>query len=1369
MPDEISIARWDSCDLAEISREVLGYLNFSSGASDPVFLRRLTQLGDWAVGSAAGESNRSTSQLAKQESGQAEHQPPEQWRTVRDLLRQKLDELQASPPPGKETVYRDCEQAKRVLGLTIDGLLPAYRDFHPDLLQHLSDAELFNGFFVGRAFEAVLAQGAPWTDEERIIGGAIRQLNDFVGHRPVAILDGERRTDPYSHEWTRPIPLYVRDAGVTPGPHAEIVLKALQFLQETEPALCEIAEFSLERMDELAYDGRAYDFDHPANKRLNYQFGQWDPHLIDNSGRYRRFVLTDVTLRALNVARSDDGELDESQLTESAAVLACVLLMASGVSGAGPDAHDSTVSLATLVSRIATYRDEFYAELLARTPEPHGEKLRAEARVRRQPFGAIRQELNQRLARLRAEQQQQVFLARLFARMGFFEASHRQSSGIHVASARIQCEIDCQLAAGQLALQRGQREAAHRHAKFALGLLQRGIDCGAIVDPWSILGFGGHFSLFPAMENTVRDHRIYQLVHTTEAIFGLWGRLEGVAAAMGDTVLREEIHGELVKLSDWWDQFASVEVSDVAGFSGAESTRSAEHVANSLADWHQAGASAGDIKFWAERIDGFNTAKAYALVVNSLLQQGDLDASQSLLMHWLSRGDSVLLKQGDYSFHRLARRWLQTAIATSENPFANNVGDVGSTSQDSADKSCCKRVVKFLEFLEANADEHGQVPKFGWQASDTGDVSEFDDLFDEQLSNEDAAEHDEHDDIFAAAYEDVSFIDSSDDGMAGPIFDPHEDRDTQFEWEEEAKRIGRRLAFFKTCADLWTTAADHRGFAAEAGLDRLQEWCEQLGRKRTGLQRLLAELHRRDIKPPRCEAEALIEFDRKQRVRESLLESTIETSVSIVLALLRLRALSAESSDPSVEDQDSNSSQKEVAFPWEQAAVKAWREAGRQDRPHEDARTAVASLMEQLLNEPLLYVPSIRGGNPWKIVSARALQNLLIDFARLLPRWGLVYEACHLVETARLMEVTHPQGQHAVSEFDRLFRTAFAALVECVIRAARQDPQDVTESELLESLNTLAERLLGPWLAHSASLRLSVAETFLEDRPWKELVKFIHNYGRELFVPRFFNEGNLRAILHQGTEEYLSNWIEEHLDDDDQLVVDIANETTSLQVAATWLQVIVQAILENSVEYKDYNYTTTQSDHGDQLDTFLDFLRLKAGYERINWNLSPLVIAHDVLVRQGEHGAAELWTQGVAEQTATAADHYLDQYEKLVQKHGMRLRTIRDLLEEHFVRPLRVSKALALIEPAVKELRHGRQDGVAATALEHAVDDLAAEPTGVGLDLPDWLLELAGELENVDELVREDRLDQSSADTWVPLSPENIVEQLDRWTQEYED
>ena len=56
------------------------------------------------------------------------------------------------------------------------------------------------------------------------------------------------------------------------------------------------AGFDLEALEELAFDLRAYDHGHPANRRPNYVFGEWDPHQIDGQGRYRRYVARQVTL-----------------------------------------------------------------------------------------------------------------------------------------------------------------------------------------------------------------------------------------------------------------------------------------------------------------------------------------------------------------------------------------------------------------------------------------------------------------------------------------------------------------------------------------------------------------------------------------------------------------------------------------------------------------------------------------------------------------------------------------------------------------------------------------------------------------------------------------------------------------------------------------------------------------------------------------------------------------------------------------------------------------------------------------------------------------------------------------------------------------
>ena len=70
---------------------------------------------------------------------------------------------------------------------------------------------------------------------------------------------------------------------------------------------------------------------------------------------------------------------------------------------------------------------------------------------------------------------------------------------------------------------------------------------------------------------------------------------------------------------------------------------------------------------------------------------------------------------------------------------------------------------------------------------------------------------------------------------------------------------------------------------------------------------------------------------------------------------------------------------------------------------------------------------------------------------------------------------------------------------------------------------------------------------------------------------------------------------------------------------------MLEAIVENYHEYRDYNSTTTQSDQGEMLYMLLDFLRLQSAYDRVAWNLKPVVISHEILVRCGRNEAAQLW------------------------------------------------------------------------------------------------------------------------------------------------
>lgn len=589
--------------------QVVGYLNFSSGLSDPATLANLNRLHGTA---AAGDP--------------LSGMPP--WLVLGQWLQDAIESLE-----GSTAAFADLTQARQVRRLVWSDLLPSYLDFHRDLLFHQEPEAIFNGFFLGRCVEAVLSQGGPWDETERIVGDAIRELNDFVGYRPVAQLEN-REGEPYPHEWVRPIPLFIAGAGVAEVPYQTLVRRTLDILRDTEPSILRAAHFDLDALSELAFDPRAYDFDHPVNRRPNYHFGQWDPNLVDGEGRYRRFVLQQVTIDALlsrvdpqgsRAVASASPNRDEL-MDEAAAVLAGTMLMASGVSGWGPAAHDSTVTLASLMAPIARYRDLFYDDLLSRLGGPHAERLRKEAEQRQQPFGAARQHLNAALATRRAKQLQHVHLARTYARMGYPDAATRQADIVPVASARLTCRIDCLLTLGMRDLCEGRLEQAAEVPRKALDLIHRGIECGALVDPWNILGFGGNFSRFHGPESATHDHRVDDLVALMEQCFGYMAAVWSEAAARDDAELYEAMQGRFEDAARWWRRFAAHTVESLQAVDPLDSFRSARLVARALRLWHRGGAAAGDVKFWAPHAELFDSPRAYALVVDALLHREDFVA-----------------------------------------------------------------------------------------------------------------------------------------------------------------------------------------------------------------------------------------------------------------------------------------------------------------------------------------------------------------------------------------------------------------------------------------------------------------------------------------------------------------------------------------------------------------------------------------------------------------------------------------------------------------------------------------------------------------------------------------------------------------------
>ncbi|MBX9791485.1 MAG: hypothetical protein K2Y37_21400 [Pirellulales bacterium] len=1302
--------------------DVLGYLNFASGARNSCVARRINEL--WRRLEEDGPSGGA-------------------WRLLGQLLKAQLAGLQ-----GHEPAFEQVDQARTVLEIAFDHVPRAYRRFHADLLAHQSEEELWRPLFLVRIFEAVLQEGAPWEETERITAGALRRLNDFLGYRPVAVLQTPQRIEPYPHEWVSPIGLYWRDAGVAPGRYQVLVERALELLRQTDSELVEQACFNLERLDELAVDPRAYDFDHPVNKRPNYQFGQWDPLTIDGRGFYRRFVLVGVTLDALlgRVGAAPAESRDEF-LTEAAAVLAGTMLMAAGTSGQGPDTHDSSVTLATLLPRIARYRDAFYQRLLMRTTGPHGERLQAEAARLRQPFGGARQDLNQRLARHRAAQLESVHLAQLFARMGFPEAALARVGRVPAVSARFTCEIQCRLTLGHRALDERQLERGIKCLEEIRDLVRRGINCGAFIDPWNILGFQAQFSLFPAVENTIHDHRADALVGLLRRTFELASRLESESAALGKPELTDELARQLSDLADWWDRYASVEVSAVEGFSGRDCANSSRQVAVALTAWRKAGGAAANIAFWREHAGQLRSANAYALVVESLLDKDDLVAAMALLMHWLSQSQWLPLAGGGCSFHDLAGRWMRRALR----PL------VARAAREQPSPEAWQMARKFFDYAEANAESYWEVPEFQL-ASDSGASTA---IAGTRGSPTDAAEDDEADHLFDAAYEEVIYRDSTADGIDAEMLEGRGAAPTSdLEFDAEAERLSQRLAFLATTARLWkfvATVAATSGLARDEELDVasvLTGWHEQACHLAAGLQGLLRTLETRRIPRPSGTAESLVEYDRRRSAQLTLLEKVIFTAVNMSDAARYLLAACADSTRfDSLPDT-------------ERAAVAALSAimAGRR----EIVPAALADLRQALAPQALLYVPLAAGGAPAAIVTAQGWQRLFLDLVSVLPRLGFVLETCRLLSLAQDLELSHPVGKGAVSEFDRLFRHGFRAMVESIVESASQWPAgESPDAELIENLEPLTETLLRRWLRHSRALRLTVLERVSDREAWRNLVRFVETYGGDLFTQQFFHIGNLRAILHEG----VGTWLEQLAEQPDpgqfeKLLGDLDRKLPRKE-AISHLEVILEAVLENFAEYKDYNNIAVQSDRGELLYTLLDLLRLKGRYDRVAWNLKPVFLAHEILMRHGRHGAAELWSEGFSQKTAEAADWHMNRLAELNREYGLQLPTIADHLGEGFVRGLALDRIRSLVPKAIAEKC---QDGESPSfvALEQELAEFTETPTGAGLDIPRWLVALEHEVDRAldPDLTAPAELELLRTLPSVLLDREALREQLQQWHAE---
>lgn len=1386
------------------TESLLGYINFSSGAHDPASFRALNEVfaqlvesgqansrpipeippadatGAGSAGSKTPESGSPTSAVpdAKapdsavpdsvlSETGSsrvdAANQDCTAYRVGR-LLRAELAELHA-----QQGAFADIRQAEVVLSLCFDHILPGWKQWHPDLLFHQPEEFLFNPFFVGRVFEQILRSEPLEHPAEELVPRLVKRLCDYLGHRPVATLEG-RRMEPYPQEYIRPVPLYIRDCGVAFGRYHEIVTGAIAILRDCDEDVARKAQLDIERLQELAIDPRALDFDHPVNRRPNHHFGQWDEQTVDSDGYFSRFIIHQITIDSMLTRVEQESELPRDELMyEASAVLACTMLMGSGISGRGPGAWDSTMTLGQLVPQIAAYRDQFYQTLLRKMPAAHRDRLLAEAKLRHQPFGAARQHINHQLGAHRDRQLVHSRVATLYARMGYESAALTQADSVQVAATRINTRLDCLLSTAAVALRNQKLDTAVGILPRLFSLIRRGIECGALPDPWTILGFDGNFSLFPATENTVRDHRVDDLVELMNQVFQLCSQLWADTAAADRKELAEKVRDFFRELAQWWRKFAAHEVMSVDGADPDDLYEASRVVAEALNLWHRGGAAAGDIEFWAQHARLFDSPNAYALVIAALLERRDFNTSRALLVHWLSQSDRIELDSGDHSFHDLLWQWLslQKGPAADEDPAVALETWV--------------RIGKLHDYLEANADEYWEVPDFQPEytivETSGGDDEEWEPNSGEELPFEEP-EEDSQSGVLGAAYEDVIYNDQTDDGIEGNIHDGGGIDDADM--EAEVLRVNDRLDFISSLAGFWRIAATFRlpasadpGIREPDGLQRqvvekrrelYRQWMNQALVNRSKLAALLDTVQGYALSSAGTDTEAMQYYDRQRLMKESLVQQIIAANVEVENAIRVLSAAIAA-----------------ISFSLDRTGIDEVDPRLRQWQPVIAVFAAVLlrnarwivdlfpDLNESLQQQTLLYVPLSRGGHPRDIVRFRSTQSAIRELLACLPGLGLFVETYELTETAMTMERNTTVEQGAVTEFDEVYRVAYCAMVEAVILASRTRSNGRKSSgtssrrdrRLLRCLEDLTESMWILWREHSRTLRLSVLERVSDRTSWQALVSFIRTYGDDLFTQEFLNLSNIRAILHQGVDQWLYRLQGTDQAEEIRLLRDIGNVIPFRQ-AVNYLTLVLEAVIENYSRYRDYNATTTQSDQGGLLYILLDFLRLERRYDSLGWIFKPVVWAHQMLVRKDETKVAEDWRRSLSERVGPETDRFLDMLQKLREKYSVQMVSIGQHMEGRLVQPMLIDRLVTLVGKAMKS--PGSPESADAFAMLQAeCQRFMDNSPGVGVDLSGWLAAMTEEVDNQQLLARypDAATDEYLLADPLPLDLERLTEQIE--------
>ena len=339
---------------------------------------------------------------------------------------------------------------------------------------------------------------------------------------------------------------------------------------------------------------------------------------------------------------------------------------------------------------------------------------------------------------------------------------------------------------------------------------------------------------------------------------------------------------------------------------------------------------------------------------------------------------------------------------------------------------------KFLDYLEANAEQYWEVPRCELAVpAASGDAADAAESAADEAGQDTSA--DEPGDLFSAAYEGMSYRDSTDDGFEGEMLEGGQTGQdaTDFELVLEAERIVSRLSFLATLAQLWKLAAvasfhpSATGPRPAAGTTRIEG---RAGRRRAAADRAarpgpagVAGPGRREPPGPREPPGRHPPLFHPAPARHPGIADRIRPPPRRQgnVAGADHRRLGRDGRcRPAAARGDGRAAcgfakQRGRSFRRRAASMGG---AGRADAAGSAPRRrgrgpqGLAEFLAALAQQTILYVALARGGHPQRLVASRGLQAVLRRLLAYLPRLGLLRETAQLLAAIQEMEVQHPVG-----------------------------------------------------------------------------------------------------------------------------------------------------------------------------------------------------------------------------------------------------------------------------------------------------------------------------------------------------------------------